>query len=117
MVLTQAGVGLHSVDHDPDTGSYRATFDESTTPPSLALVATLSTALDAEPTEIDPLYETVDPDAIDELLTEPDPSADPVTVSFHIERYEARLSSTGLIHLHPRTAGGNNSGVAPVRPA
>ncbi|MBX0284717.1 hypothetical protein EGH22_00100 [Halomicroarcula sp. F28] len=44
------------------------TFDWSETPPSVAVVRLLSVATNADPTEVEPLAETVDPDALDRLV-------------------------------------------------
>jgi|GEM_PF-2146788 hypothetical protein len=43
-------------------------FDWNETPPSVAIVRLLSVAMNCDPIDIDPLGETVDPDALDRLL-------------------------------------------------
>ena len=43
-------------------------FDWSETPPSVAAVRLLSVASNADPTAIEPLGETVDPDTLDRLV-------------------------------------------------
>jgi len=60
----------------PDTAVERDTtdqpisgqFDWSETPPSLAVVRLLSVAMNCDPTAVEPLAESVDPDALDRLL-------------------------------------------------
>lgn len=37
-------------------------------PPSLAVVLAVSAALDADPDQLDPLYDAVDPDALDRIF-------------------------------------------------
>ncbi len=44
------------------------TFDWSETPPSVAVVRLLSVATNSDPTTVEPLAETTDPDALDRLL-------------------------------------------------
>lgn len=117
MVLTQAGVGLDSVDHDPDTGRYRAEYDGSTVPPSLALIAALSTAMEADPIDIDPLYESVDPDALDGLLGNSVAATGPVEITLSVEDYDATVSSTGTILLDPQSDDGSDGGIAPEQPS
>lgn len=51
----------------PD-GEIRAEYDWSTVAPSLAVIETIAIALDREPTTIEPLFESVDPDALDRLV-------------------------------------------------
>ncbi|MFC7134019.1 MULTISPECIES: HalOD1 output domain-containing protein [Salinibaculum] len=47
---------------------YTDEFDWETTPPSTAVVEAVCTATDREVQDIDPLYESLDPDALDRLL-------------------------------------------------
>jgi hypothetical protein len=59
----------------PDATNYRTSgpavsrqFDFDETPPSEAVVRAVSAVTDSEPTSLEPLYETVDPEALDRLL-------------------------------------------------
>lgn len=45
------------------------------TTPSLAIVEAVADATDRDPTDLPPLAETADPDAIDAILTSTDPDA------------------------------------------
>lgn len=47
----------------------RAEFDWSAMAPSMAVVETLAIASNREPTIIDPLYDSIDPDALDMLVS------------------------------------------------
>jgi len=49
-------------------GAIRAEYDWTDTPASTAVVETVAVARDCEPTELDPLYEVVDPDALDAVV-------------------------------------------------
>ena len=49
-----------------EDATYRIRDDESIT---IGLVTAVANALDCDPMEIDPLYETVDPDALESLFT------------------------------------------------
>lgn len=50
--------------HEP----IHAQYEWSSTPPSTAVIETVAIALNCEPTSIGPLYESVNPDALDALL-------------------------------------------------
>lgn len=112
MVHTQAEVGLDSFDHDPKTEEYRAVYDASTVPPSLALASALSAAMEADPTDIDPIYESLDPDALDGLVGDPTRSGEPITISFSVEHFQATISNTGDIFLDPQSGTGSDAGTA-----
>lgn len=111
MVNTQAGVGLDSFDQETD-GQYRAAFDVPTVPPSLALASAIAGAMDADPTDIDPLYESLDPDALNALVGEPRPTGDPIEITLYVENFEVTISNTGSISLEPQTADGGDGGIA-----
>lgn len=55
--------------YDPDRETYHAGFDwPGTKPPSIALVEAMAAVTDADPMNLDSLYETIDPDALDDLF-------------------------------------------------
>lgn len=92
-----------SVSYDPGTETFRATFDSVVTPPSIAVVEVLATVRDCEPTDLDPLYEAVDPEALDRLLTVPaaGPDAGDRTVTFAFADHEVTVLSCGLVKVRP----------------
>ena len=58
--------------YDPATKTYRVGFDwPETSPPSAILVEAMAAVTDTDPTELDSLYDTVDPDALDDLFARP----------------------------------------------
>ena len=66
-----------------DATSYRTSgpevtrqFDFSETSPSDAVVRAISVLTDTEPTTLEPLYETVDPEALDTLIRNGDASTE-----------------------------------------
>lgn len=101
---------MESFDQDSKTEQYRADYDTLTVPPSLALASALSAAMEAEPTEIDPLYESIDPDALDSLVVHPTRSSEPITINLSVEHFEATISSDGVIHLDPHAGNGSDAG-------
>lgn len=93
-------------DGDPaceDEGRIRAEFDWSSRAPSGAIIETVAIAANAEPTEIEPLYDSVDPDALDALvrLNGRDPKNGDVTVAFTFAGHEVRVRSDGVVIVRP----------------
>lgn len=89
--------------YSSETETYRATFDSRTTEPSVAVVNILANVYDAEPTELDPLYEVVDPSALDKLVSNPrnGPSDGDVTVEFTYLDHRVCIKSYGIVSVRP----------------
>lgn len=84
----------------------RAEFDWSVTPPSRAVVETVAIAADREPTGIEPLYETIDPDALDTLI-HPDgtsPVEGDTTVTFTLDCHQVLVQRDGTVVVQPAEA-------------
>lgn len=89
------------------SGAVRSQYDWSSTPPSVAVAETVAVAVDREPTAIEPLYESVDPDALDALVrsNEEPSAADTVAVSFDVAGRRVTVHGTGEVVV--RTGGLN----------
>lgn len=77
----------------------RAEYDWSDVPPSTAVIETLAIALNREPTMIDPLYDSVDPDALGRLVR-PEGQGPPdggLSVSFTYEGHDVTADSAGMV--------------------
>lgn len=57
-----------AVEYDSETDTYRASYD-STESADMAVVSTLAAISETDPRESVPLYSTVDPDALDNLVS------------------------------------------------
>ena len=95
-----------AVDDDPaseDDGTIRAEFDWSSRTPSEGVIETVAIAADAEPTAIDPLYNSVDPDALDALVRSNGrgPKTGDVTVTFTLDGHEVQVRSDGVVIVLP----------------
>jgi len=66
---------------DSRKGTVRTRYDWSSTSPSTAIVEAVSAAVNREPTAVGPLYEAVDSDALDALVSTSG-DGDSVAVSF-----------------------------------
>ena len=89
--------GFEGDDSDGEAETIRAQYEWSSTAPSTAVIETVAIALDREPTTIEPLYESIDPDALDALLQ---PNGSPattndVTVSFVVADRQVTVHSRG----------------------
>ncbi len=65
---------------------------------STVLIEAVASIRDVTATELDPLYETVDPDAIDALCDGPN-TGNPLEISFQYEGCGVNVSSDGRIKL------------------
>jgi len=84
-------------DRDGADETIRAQYEWSSTAPSTAVIETVAIALNREPTTIEPLYESVDPDALDALLRPggSPANADDITVSFVVGDRRVTVHSRG----------------------
>jgi len=74
------------------------TFDWSETPPSVAVVRLLSVARNTDPTALEPLAETLDPDALDRLLPSVDAGS---TLEFTHSCFAVSLHGDGRVAVEP----------------
>ncbi|NHN47128.1 hypothetical protein G9464_05880 [Halostella sp. JP-L12] len=72
--------------YDDDGGTIVSDeFDPATTDASTAVVLAVAAAANVEPQDLDPLYEVVDPDALNHLFDDPD--CVPMALSFEYQGY------------------------------
>lgn len=85
----------------------RRRFDWTETKPSTAVVDVVATALGAAPTEIEPLYNAVDPDALDRIVVDPvaDRDTTAVEVSFTFADREVTVEGAGAVVVEPVDVG------------
>lgn len=89
-----------SIDHDPRTGSYTTTFDWSgDVPLSTAVITVVSRVAGVDHTDLDPLNDAVDPDALDCLFDRRDDGSRRAggTVSFAFAGHEVTVRENGEI--------------------
>jgi hypothetical protein len=81
----------------------RERYDWTAIPPASAVVEAVSRALDCDPTSFGPLYEYVDPDALNTIIA-PDGPADAVgsaVVSFRFDAHEVTVHRNGDVVVRP----------------
>jgi hypothetical protein len=93
---------------EPDTssgtdGTIRADYDWTVTAPSTVVIETVAVASGREPTGIEPLYEAIDPDALDELFRSNGdvPVGDGITVTFEFGGQSVTVHGSGAVVVRP----------------
>ena len=79
----------------------RTEFDWTDVAPSTAVTELIAEESGQDPTELDPLYESIDPDALDRLIrgNGVNPHEHRLTVSFSFRGYAVVIQSGGLVEL------------------
>lgn len=80
-------------------GIVRTNYDWSSTPPSTGVVEAVADASGRDPTALGPIYETIDPDALDKLIRskrERRPAGD-VSVSLTYVGYDVTVRGDGSV--------------------
>ncbi|MDS0282100.1 HalOD1 output domain-containing protein [Haloarcula onubensis] len=84
-------------DVPPESGrTVRRTFDWSAVSPSAAVAEVIAETGDVEPSEVGPLYDVIDSDALDSLVRHRDESADCV-VTFPYAGMEVSVAGEGEV--------------------
>lgn len=96
----RSGMG---VDYDPDVDAYYAEFDSSETSASTAVVEAIASIRHCEPTELEPLYNSVDSDALDAIIGGSDNGS--VTVSLVANDIDVAVRSDGTVEIEPPEIG------------
>ena len=89
----------------PDAdGATRDRYDWSSTPPSTGVVETVAAVADSDPTALDPLYGSLDPDALDELVRSAgERPGEDLVVTFAHAGCEVTVQSDGSVLARPAT--------------
>lgn len=85
--------------YDPEEGVYRIDAEAADEPPSMAIVMAMAAIQDVEPTELDPLYEAVDPDRLDSFLDVESDVVDAISLEFTYQGHSIRANSDGTIEI------------------
>ena len=80
-------------------GTVRAQYEWASTPPPIAVIETVAVTLDRKETALEPLHESVDPDALNALLQAKDSSATPseLTVMFTVADRQVTVHGSGEV--------------------
>lgn len=101
---------------EPDSSSegdgvIRATFDWTARTPSTAVIEMVAIAVDREPTELEPMYEVIDPEALDSIVGQNGeyPARKNTTVAFTLNDHDITVRSDGTVVV--RRAGSQTASV------
>ncbi|MBX0323138.1 hypothetical protein EGH21_08870 [Halomicroarcula sp. F13] len=84
--------------YDPTTDTYLTTFSPTDTAASIAVVAALTDVRHCSTTDLEPLYDGLDTDALDALVDGAGPSLE---VRFSVDGFGVLVTSTGRIEVTP----------------
>lgn len=82
--------------YDPNTDTYVGRFEVESA--SLAVTEALATVRHCEPTELEPLYRSVDPDALDRLVGS---GTDQLRVTMDVDGFEVVVTGDGRLEITP----------------
>lgn len=96
--------------YDAETETYRASFDSSEIAPSVAVVKLLAQVKDIEPVELAPLYDVIDPEALDRLQSTAVTGNDSggCRVKFKYHDCTVTVKSYGIVKAEASTSGNGN---------
>ncbi|APX98221.1 hypothetical protein BB347_10845 [Natronorubrum daqingense] len=89
------------VEFDEQHERYRVSYDPSVDDTSLAVVTAIGVASRTDPTRLPPLYDAVDPTALDSIFSEAQNSCQ---VSFRYTDFDVTVSDIGVVTCTPVTA-------------
>ncbi|WP_262177589.1 HalOD1 output domain-containing protein [Haloarcula laminariae] len=82
--------------YNPNTDTYVGTFEVASA--SLAVTEALATIRHCEPTELEPLYHSVDPDALDRLVKS---GTDQLRVTMQLDGFEVVVTGDRRVEITP----------------
>jgi hypothetical protein len=94
-----------TIEYDPERGAYRAYYETESDAlgrdiPSLAIAESIAAIERADATAMDPLGDTVDMNALNELIQSSTNDSD-IRITFSIQGYQIAVHSDGVIELQP----------------
>lgn len=94
--VTDGSDRLDGADADGGDGAVHRQYDWTEIPPSMAVVEAVADAAGRDATAIDPLYECLDPDALNLLVgSNGRPMDGDTTISFHFGDYRVTVADDG----------------------
>lgn len=94
--------GELDVEYDPERDCYTGSFDVTETEPSVAVVQAVAEVAHRDPLDLEPLYRSVDTDALDAIVTDAGDSN--LSVSFDVEEFDVTVRGDASIEVRPPQA-------------
>jgi hypothetical protein len=82
--------------YDPRTDTYVGTFETESA--SIAVIEALASVRHCEPTALEPLYNSVDPDSLNRLVTS---GPDKLRVTIHLDGFEVVVTGDCRVEITP----------------
>ena len=91
------------IEYHPETNSHRVKYSPAAEVPSEVVVMALEAITNRSTDELDPLYDAIDPDALDGLFHSAGTSSlqDGTNVKFHYNGFGVHVRSSGIITVQP----------------
>lgn len=116
-MITQSGGGLpDQIGYDPRSETYHARHDwDDSQPLSTTVIEAVGAATETDPTQMDPLYEVLEPSALDALFRPQSDAAPRMSgqVLFSLDGHDVAVHSCGsiIVDASGKERGGENTGV------
>ncbi|MFC4543122.1 HalOD1 output domain-containing protein [Halosolutus amylolyticus] len=109
--MTSPPDSVESLEYDPDAETYRVAYDTATTSASRAVLAALDSIAPERLQRGGPLYDALDPDALDRILAPPrdDETAAERSVRFTYLGFRITAFSEGYLEIHSIRDGENEA--------
>ncbi|SIR94045.1 HalOD1 output domain-containing protein [Natronorubrum thiooxidans] len=91
--------GEDSIGYDPTTGTFHARFDADSKTIVVTIVEAVGTVTNCDPLTMPPLFETIDPEALADLMISTRDTS--IEVTFSYEGCRVTVSSHGTIVVEP----------------
>ncbi|WP_265108463.1 HalOD1 output domain-containing protein [Halosolutus halophilus] len=103
---------VESLEYDSDADRYRITYDTATTAPSAAVLSGLEWIAPGRLERGDPLYDAIDPDALDRILASAgeDETAAGRSVRFSYLGFRIAVFGEGYLEVRPARDGKQEAG-------
>jgi len=93
---------IDGVEFDTDTDTFWATYDSTEDSVNMVVVAVVAAVEDCSPTDLTPLHDAVDTDALERLFDAPSGRPPtPTSTTFRYEGYEVTVSSEEVVQVTP----------------
>ena len=92
-----------AADYDSATDTYRVSFDATSHSLNESIISTVAAVSGTEPMELPPLYDVLDPDALEALieLNAARPAESDIHVTFTFNGYTVTVHTYGIIAVQP----------------
>lgn len=95
------GISKDNIRFNPETDTYHLICDWSEETPSEVIVELVSTVAERDVMDLSPLYDAVDPEALDTLFRTSETRPQPIDlVSVKYEGFKLSLYGTGEVSIH-----------------